>query len=241
MNIDITKPWYSPAYIIHAEADLVKIYGQAIIDSDTTFQKVGEMKCTAIMLLGLHKVLGQHFFIQACDDQFPDAWTLYQEEVPGKLVDTKYQTVEVVTYENHSTIPDSEFILKHKLINPKKAYDEETVILCYIRKEGTYIYFNLLHKEFKKHKFKPTRVFIVGNMIKNPQTFTLTQVWPEIHQEDIDYVERTKVYPLPHRITFTKGLPRKVNYGGKRIPSKPNIYEPFHLNEAVVKKKYPNK
>ena len=57
--------------------------------------------------------------MQASKDEFPDVWTLYQEEVPGKPVDTKYQTVEVVTYDPHSDGDVGEFILKCKLINPK--------------------------------------------------------------------------------------------------------------------------
>lgn len=230
----MTRYWYSPAYILHAEADLTRKYGQAIIDGSNLFKKVGEMKCTAIMLLGLHKVLGQHFFMQACDDEFPDVWTLYQVEVPESNVDTKYQTVEVVTYESHSSMPVVEFILKNKLINPKKAYDEDTIILCYIRKAGVFIDFNDLHKELAKHRFKPSRVFVVGNQLSNPRIFTLSQVWPELRHEGIDYIARTKTYPLPHRITFEKGVSKKIAYGKRGAPIKTNMYDPFHLDEKVV-------
>lgn len=122
--------------------ELIKIYGQKTIDEDTrNFRQVGEMKCAAIMILALHKAFGYRFFMQASKDEFPDVWTLYQEEVPGKSVHTKYQTVEVVTYDSHSDGNVGDFILKSKLINPKKAYDEETIILCYIRKSGTFIDF----------------------------------------------------------------------------------------------------
>src|SRR3972149_9698866 len=183
MNIDMTKYWYSPAYVIYMAEELIKIYGQDVIDRDTVFQKVGEMKGAAIMLLGLHKAFGTHFFMQSSLDQFPDVWTLYQEEIPGKNVDTKYQTVEVVTYETHTNIPVADFILKCKLINPKKAYDEETIVLCYIRKAGTFIDFNALYEKLKLHKFKPTRVFVIGNKMENPQIFLLSQVWPVVHHE----------------------------------------------------------
>lgn len=238
MNIDMTKYWYSPAYVIHMAEELIKTYGQDAIDNDTTFQKVGEMKGVAIMLLGLHKALGHQFFMQPSLDQFPDVWTLYQEEISDKNVQTKYQTVEVVTYETHTSIPVADFILKCKLINSKKAYDEDTIILCYIRKSGTYIDFNELYKKLKTHKFKPTRVFIVGNKIEDPQIFLLSQVWPIVHHEVIHYVERTKAYPLPHRMFFKRGIPKIINYKTGASLLKINPYPVFNLDEQRLKKKY---
>ena len=204
MNIDMQDYWYSPGYVIYMDAELIKTYGQEIIDRDTLFQRVGEMKATAIMLLGLNKAFGTHFFMQSSKNAFPDVWTLYQEGAPGKNVDTKYQTVEVATYETHSSMEVADFILSSKLINPKKAYDEETIILCYIRKAGTFIDFNLLYQKLKQNKFKPSRVFVLGNKIGNPQIFLLSQVWPVIHHEEVDYVKRTKSYPLPYRMFFSR-------------------------------------
>ncbi|MBI3289856.1 hypothetical protein HYZ78_00490 [Candidatus Microgenomates bacterium] len=238
MNIDMTKYWYSPAYVIYMAEELTKMYGQDVIDRDTVFQKVGEMKGVAIMLLGLHKAFSNRFFMQSSLDQFPDVWTLYQEEIPRKNVDTKYQTVEVVTYETHTNIPVADFVLKCKLINPKKAYDEETIVLCYIRKAGTFIDFNALYEKLKLHKFKPTRVFVIGNKMENPQIFLLSQVWPLIHHEAIHYVERTKAYPLPHRMYFKKGVSKKIDYktGGSTL--KTNPYEVFNLDEQALKQKY---
>jgi len=238
MNIDMTKYWYSPAYVIYMAEELVKIYGQDVIDRDTVFQKVGEMKGTAIMLLGLHKAFGNRFFMQSSLDQFPDVWTLYQEEIPGKNVDTKYQTVEVVTYETHTNIPVADFVLKCKLINPKKAYDEETIVLCYIRKAGTFIDFNSLYEKLRLHKFKPTRVFVIGSKMENPQIFLLSQVWPVVHHEAIHYVERTKSYPLPRRMYFKKGVPKKINYETGKSTLKTNPYEVFNLDEQALKRKY---
>lgn len=234
----MSKYWYSPAYVIYMAEEIIKKYGQDIVDKDTLFQKVGEMKCTAVMLLGLHKAFGTRFFMQSSLDQFPDVWTLYQEKVPGKNVETKYQTVEVVTYETHTSISVVNFILKNKLINPKKAYDEETIILCYIRKAGTYIDFNLLYDELKKHRFKPTRVFIVGNKMEDPQIFLLSQVWPVIHHEAIHYVERTKAYPKPHRMFFKKGIPKTIDYKTGTSTLKTDPYPVFNLKEQILKTKY---
>lgn len=238
MNIDMSRYWYSPAYVIHMAEKLIEKYGQETVDRDTVFQKVGEMKGTAVMLLGLYKAFGTHFFMQASLDPFPDVWSLYQEEVSGKNVDTKYQTVEVVTYETHSDMPVVDFILKSKLINPKKAYDEETIVLCYIRKAGTFIDFNVLYEKLKQHKFKPTRVFVIGNKMGNPQIFLLSQVWPVVHHEAIHYVERTKAYPPPYRMFFKKGVPKKIDYktGSSRL--KTNPHEVFNLDETLLKKKY---
>lgn len=238
MNIDMSRYWYSPAYTIHMAEELIKKYGQENIDRDTLFQKVGEMKGAAIMLLGLHKAFGTHFFMQASLDEFPDVFSLYQVEIPRKNIDTKYQTVEVVTYETHSDMPVEDFILKSKLINPKKAYDEETIVLCYIRKAGTNIDFNTLYEKLKQHTFKPTRVFIIGNKMDNPQIFLLSQVWPVVHHEAIDYVERTKNYPLPHRRFFQKGIAKKINNKFSVSGEKPDPYPVFNLDRAAIEKKY---
>lgn len=238
MNINMQEHWYSPAYVIYMAQELIKIYGQENIDKDTFFQRVGEMKGAAIMLLALNKAFGTHFFMQASRDEFPDVWTLYQEEIPSKNVDTKYQTVEVVTYETHSSMPVVDFILKSKLINPKKAYDEETIVLCYIRKAGTFIDFNALYEKLKQHKFKPTRVFVIGNKMENPQIFLLSQVWPVVHHEAIHYVERTKAYPLPHRMYFKKGVPKKIDFKTGNSTLRTNPYEVFNLDEQALKRKY---
>lgn len=230
--------WYSPSYVIYMEAELVNIYGQEIIDKDThNFRKVGEMKCVAIMLFALHKAFGHHFYMKASKEDFPDVYTIYQEDVPGKLVDTKYQTVEVVTYDPHSEDDVVDFILRTKLMNPKKSYDEDTIILCYIRKAGTYIDFNGLYETFMKNKFNSSRVFIIGNKIGYENIFVLSQVWPTLHDELINYVEETKAYPLPHRRFFKKGVPKKIEIEmGPSLLINP--YEPFDIDEKKVKEKY---
>lgn len=238
MNINMQDYWYSPAYVIYMAEELIKKYGQETIDIDTVFQRVGEMKAAAIMLLGLNKAFGTHFFMQSSKDTFPDVWTLYQEEIPGKNVDTKYQTVEVVTYETHSNMELANFILSSKLINPKKAYDEETIILCYIRKAGTFVDFNILYQKLKQHTFKPSRVFVLGNKIDNPRIFLLSQVWPVIHHETVDYIERTKAYPLPHRMFFKKGIPKKIDYETGSGILRTNPYEVFNLDMKYLIKKY---
>lgn len=236
--INLQGYWYSPGYIIHMDAELVNLFGQDVIDKDTqNFRKVGEMKCTAIMLFALHRVFKHHFLMQAAKDEFPDVYTLYQEEVPGKLVDTKYQTVEVVTYDLHSAGDVADFILETKLMNPKKSYNEETIILCYIRKAGTYINFTSLYEKLKSSKFRPTRVFIIGNKMRYENIFQLTQVWPIIHHEFIDYVKEAKTYPRPHRHIFKKGAPKKIETKtGPSLPIDPFV--PFDIDEEKVKKKY---
>ena len=230
--------WYSPGYVIIMAERLVVVYGQPTIDADTRFKKVGEMKATAIMLLALRKAFGTHFFMQPSKEDSPDVWTLYQEKIQDKNVDTKYQTVEVITYETHSNMSVANFILSKKLINPKKAYDSETIILCYIRKAGAFVDFNELYKEFNQYTFKPTRVFIVGNTLNNSAIFMLSQVWPDIHHEAVNYVERANAYPLPNRIFFKRGTTKEINYSGEMTHSKVDPYEVFNLDEKYLKNKY---
>ncbi|KKP32165.1 MAG: hypothetical protein UR21_C0002G0084, partial [Candidatus Woesebacteria bacterium GW2011_GWC2_31_9] len=95
-----------------------------------------------------------------------------------------------------------------------------------------------LYKKLGQHKFKPSRVFVIGNKMENPQIFKLTQVWPVIHHEDIDYVEATKAYPLPHRRFFKKGISKKINNKFATSRVRPNPYEVFNLGEQLLKKKY---
>lgn len=238
MNINMQSYWYSPAYVIYMAEELVKTYGQNVIDRDTVFQRVGEMKGTAILALTMNKVDGNRYFMQASEDEFPDVFTLYQKEIPGKNVDTKYQTIEVVEYRPTVKKDVVDFILDIKLINPKKSYDEQTMILCYIRKAGTYIDFDKLYAKLKKHKFRPSLVYILGNKMGAANIFLVSQVWPTIHHETINYIERTKSYPLPHRIFFKKGVPKILDYKTSSESLKTNPYEVFNLNEVLIRKKY---
>lgn len=94
------------------------------------------------------------------------------------------------------------------------------------------------YKKLKNHTFKPTRVFIVGNMMGNENIFTLSQVWPMIHHEAVDYIERTKAYPLPHRRFFKKGVSQKINNKFSSSTLTTNPYEVFNIDEKKVKGEY---
>lgn len=237
MNPDLKGWWYPPNLVILAAEELAKKYGQKVIDKDNLFKKVGEMKAAAILLLALHKSLKHDYYMQCSQEKYPDVYTLYQKEIPGKNKETKYQTVEVVTYEEHSKGEVADFILWTKLINPRKAYDEKTIILCYIRKHGTFIDFNQLYESMNEHKFKPSRVFIVGNTIENPNVFLLSQVWPIIHREKISYIDEVKNYPVKRRLTFRMGLSKKIGYeSGPRHPIDP--CEVFFIDKEKLEKKY---
>jgi len=74
--------------------------------------------------------------------------------------------------------------------------------------------------------------------MEDPQIFLLSQVWPVIHHEAIHYVERTKAYPLPHRMDFKKGVPKKIDYKTGSSTLKINPYEVFNLDKSVLEKKY---
>lgn len=236
-EIDIKKyPWFSPTYVLHAHADIVRLFGQEIIDTKTEFQRVEEMRKTAVMVLALHKRTGVRLLMQASRETFPDVLTLELIESLDKPVHGSYQTVEVVDFGKNGEQDVAQFLLDIKLKSKKKAYDEKTMILCYINK-SFHANFAEIHKKLKNETFKPKIVYLLGR-IEDSQDYMLTQIYPEVAHVRIDALAQSKIYPKPYHSTFTLSSKKKIEFTKVAGVARPTAFEVFGLNEAELRKKY---
>jgi len=195
-EIDIKKyPWFSPTYVLHAHVDIVRLFGQEIVDMKTDFQRVEELRKSAVMVLALHKRTGIRLLMQASRDTSPDVLTLELIESLDKPVHGSYHTVEVVDFGKNGEQDVARFLLDMKLKSKKKAYDEKTMILCYINK-SFHANFAEIHKKLKNEVFKPKIVYLLGR-IKNSKEYLLTQIYPEVAHITVDALAHSKIYPNP--------------------------------------------
>ncbi len=234
----LKKHWFPPQYVLHAWNTILDIFGVDIINSDTDLKKVQEMKATSIMMLGIYKNLGfEKYFMQGATEkeQFPDTFTIYQTEHP---VETKWQTIEVVGYgdQDNRHIDVGQFILETKLVSKKKAYDEDTIILCNILKDNTQIDYVDIFSKLSSAKFKPTRVYVVGNL--HDDIWRLSQVWPTITHVNIDVVAEANNYPEKRPFLFRLGKSETFDVQHHQLIPVPNAFEIFGLDESKLRARY---
>lgn len=228
--------WCPPNFVLQRWDELVKAFGFTTIDSKVEFKKAREMRAVAIAMLGFHIVNGNNYLMQAASEkeQSPDVYTLYQTEHP---VLTNYQTVEVVRYECHTSTNVGQFILDVKLLNEKKAYDADTIILCEICKANTFIDWNSLYQKLKQATFKPKLIYVVG-ALRDSEEWVVSQAWPEVAHVRFDLNQQANNYPIKSLPIFFRGQGETFNT--KPLPDVPlpNMYQIFGLSEAELKRKY---
>lgn len=127
--------WYSPGYLIdcgeRAFNDANK-NGKKL--SGDTLKAIEETRTGALFALGLTVRLKAVHFIQPVDPRegAPDVRITHQIKSPLKNYDWgEYYDVEIVRYEQHTgtktTVAD---FIKQTKLNPKKAYQDGTIVLC---------------------------------------------------------------------------------------------------------------
>jgi hypothetical protein len=127
--------WYSPAYLIDCGE---RVFNQAKKDgqklSGDTLKVMEETRTGALFALGLTVRDKAIRYIQPVDptENTPDVRITHQIKSPLKSYNWgEYYDVEIVRYEEHTDakISLADFIKQTKL-NPKKAYQDGTIILC---------------------------------------------------------------------------------------------------------------
>lgn len=235
MDLDIkekVKQWCPPNVVLQRWNELVEVFGFQNVDTKGDFKKAREMRSVAIALLGLHTHDNFEYMLQIPTekDQSPDSIKMPQFE---NSIRTKYQTIEVVMYEPRSEGEVCDFIIT-KLRNKKRDYDKDTIILCSIHKDFSYIDFPKVYSKFSKVHFKPEKIYILGEMKQN-KNWVISQVWPNIEHIQFDFVKEANAYSV-------KGLfpKRAENIGKEYLPviSTLSMYTLFGLNEIELIRKY---
>ncbi|MGH7196382.1 MAG: hypothetical protein ACREGJ_01290 [Candidatus Saccharimonadales bacterium] len=101
---------------------------------------INESRATAIACLGFNKLMDNEFRLQLVDpkQQSPDIRVAYEVPAPeGSKHDEwlNYWDIEIVTLDEHSPEQNVDDFLKRTKFAATKAYDKETIILCYINKD----------------------------------------------------------------------------------------------------------
>jgi len=234
------KPWVSPRLVLIYYDHILKIFGNNIFKF-SDFRKVIEAKVVAITLLGVLKGNGGHHLMQVPTDvnESPDIVTMMLKEYSDKAVQMEMQDVEVIEYGDHTREDIATFLLKEKL-DPKlskKAYDDQTIIICHIIKKGVVVSHPDLHEKIKIVNPK-AKVYLLGQVPYPTKRYRLVRVWPQLDSLIyIDVVDDGNNYPKPDSLKLSLGTNKKIVIGKSNIPL-PTPYEVFELNEEKLKRKF---
>lgn len=170
---------------------------------------LNESLATAIACFGFNKLMGKEFRIQLVDpkERSPDIRVMYETPAPK---DSKYDEwanywdIEVVTLDEHSPEQNVDDFLKRTKFATTKAYDKETIILCYINKDITH---GKLWKDINKElaKLAPkNNTFLLGRTHPANFTYCLARVHPHLDSLiNIDVPEDAKkIYKKPGSTLF---------------------------------------
>lgn len=133
--------WFTPAYMIQCGVQAQKQFReQGVKVSSEMRDAINESRATAIACLGFNKLMDNEFRLQLVDpkQQSPDIRVAYEVPAPeGSKHDEwlNYWDIEIVTLDEHSPEQNVDDFLKRTKFAATKAYDKETIILCYINKD----------------------------------------------------------------------------------------------------------
>lgn len=235
-DIDIKKyHWLSPVFVLVCVDKMYELYSEETVVTKNEFKRVQEAFYGALMLLGLYGNQKKHYFMQSSREQTPDILTLTMvEKTEIPYIEGQYQTVEIVTYEDHSTKDLLSFLRDTKL-SPRKAYDNKTIILCYVNKNTNIPPETIIHEQLKSLKPKP-QIVILGRMGGTKTWYRMLQVWPFAAKYEYDAAVIAKSYPPPPHMKLGRSLDKKIKFVHTEEVKAPTIYEVFGIDEEKVKK-----
>jgi hypothetical protein len=132
--------WFNPSYLLHCGFEAAKEAAKASakLPGDTV-KAINESRATCLWALATNKLYGNELLVQMVnpkEEDTPDTRVLHSQK---RQLSTKevmwghYLDVEVVTYGEYSDEPLDDFLKRTKLAMTK-AYQADTIIVCYINK-----------------------------------------------------------------------------------------------------------
>lgn len=202
--------WFTPAYMIQCGIQARKQFqNQNTKVSSEMRDAFNESLATSIACLGFNKLMKAEFRLQLVSpkEQSPDIRVVYEVSAPkGSKYDTQlnYWDIEVVTLDEHSPEQNVDDFLKRTKFAATKAYDKETIILCYINKD---IVHGKLWKDVNKELAKLTpknNTFLLARSHPTNFTYYLARVHPHFDSlTEIDVSEdMKKAYKKPGGTLF---------------------------------------
>ncbi|HQU08212.1 MAG: hypothetical protein B7X04_04360 [Parcubacteria group bacterium 21-54-25] len=174
--------WFSPRWVLacfyRRRGELGKDF-QKHLD----FKAMKEAWIVSVMMLGMMKRLGRGGWVQLVDQRkeaTPDVRTGFLMNGPGESGKFRYQDVEVVTLTSHSTEPVEEFLKRTKL-SRKKAYQADTIILCYVDKDLQTKKWTEIQQDLAATNASYD-VYLLGRTDKDKHNYQLARVHPGLDQ-----------------------------------------------------------
>jgi hypothetical protein len=236
-DYDIQKEsWYSPSYILEHFEKLRAYYGGLIVKSE--FRRARELYTSAITLLGAYQLSPENiYFLQANNqNDSPDVMAVVQTEAEGKIF-ARITQMEIVDFDQHSSITDVVEFLRQTKLSPRKSYGEYTTLVCAVDKA-----IPIDHKDISRRirALNPkSTIYIVGRHGKvEDETFSIFTPFPRLTKIVSYHIPTTIAqYSIPPRVDFHLGTDSKVSYTPKQVKAL-NTYEILGLDEARIKGKY---
>lgn len=230
------KHWVSPRLVFVYLNDLAKSHGESFV---RTNKKLFEARTVAIVLLGIHKLTGLHFFLQVPKDidHQADVVTMHLTEHDDKPVQAQIQDVQVVEYGENSIESLGDFVLSKKM-NPRtsgKAYDDKTIIICHITKKNLVVDHYRLHKQIEVFAPRPELYLLGGIPGRKVGEHRLRRIWPQLDQAvEFNIFDEAINYPKPDSLKLSLGASKKITLNGNGGPL-PDKYEVFELEKKINK------
>jgi hypothetical protein len=198
--------WFSPTKIIVRYVEEEQKLGVKI--KEAQYKVYREARAVALMLLGMEKMQNRKYWLQLVDpaERTPDIRTAtHMVETDRRLV---YQDVEVVTLESHSKEDVDDFLKRTKL-SAKKAYQEDTIILCHIDKDTATKKWSEISAALvgagKKYD-----IYLLARSDPKGAKYQFARIYPKFDQIVIfDAVEEANKRQPPHNARFERStIPR---------------------------------
>lgn len=176
--------WFNPSYLLHCGFEAAKEADKAGAKlSGDTVKAINESRATCLWALGTNKLYGNELLVQMVnphEEDTPDTRVLHSQMRQLKTKEVMwghYLDVEVVTYGEHSSEPLDDFLKRTKLAMTK-AYQADTIILCYINRDivaGKL--WKDIHADLADVKSK-LETFLIGKVHPTKPEYASAQVHP---------------------------------------------------------------
>lgn len=200
--------WFSPRYAITNLFALIKSEGD-IVKQSNDYQKEREAWVVGITLLGIRKIYGELWWLQIPVEDPPDILAMTLAADKNKNQNTLVRRlVEAMEFTDYSRGTLVEEVLR-KLKN--KAYQRETVLVIYLRKNFS-ISVKKLSDELTKKNLNVADVWIMGNTSFGADEFIVSSLFPKL--ETVKFKLNDEIEQLPPGntiyLSFGKGVKERV-------------------------------
>src|SRR5260370_7586564 len=225
--------WFNPSYLLHCgfEAEKQAAASCKSLTSDT-LKAINESRATCLWVFGTKKIEGNEHLVQMVnprEETTPDTRVFHPtyKQLKTKVVRWGgYIDVEVVTYNEYSSAPIDEFLKATKLALGK-AYQADTIVLCYIDKniQGGKLWKDI-HRDLQGVKSQ-LETFLIGKTHPTEPLYTSAMVHPRYE----DIVQFNVLEEARRKYRNNKGV-QIVNLPGDQVKIKLPVkgFNPFTYN-----------